>query len=196
MAVALAGQPVEPHGAKFRLIHYVTLEARNENILATTVHRARDEGLPSIPDRSFIQAKLMTAIGAPCSFKGMLSRRYHDMSVRHEAADRRGRYFSKRSVGATLAAMALGLARAGWHHGNGIAHLRRQFHRKTPYQPPPMGVITLPVPRQSGHTSPSSLPVPAQRRQMFSPDMGVPAGTSSGLDELGWVLDPVVRLDF
>jgi hypothetical protein len=103
---------------------------------------------------------------------------------------------SKRSVGATLAAMALGLARAGWHHGNGIAHLRRQFHRKTPYQPPPMGVITLPVPRQSGHTSPSSLPVPAQRRQMFSPDMGVPAGTSSGLDELGWVLDPVVRLDF
>ncbi|MBP2238721.1 hypothetical protein J2Z31_005262 [Sinorhizobium kostiense] len=103
----------------------------------------------------------------------------------------------KRSVGAAFAAMALGLALGG----DGITKMaaptsRREMHPGAPYPAPPTGVITLPVPPQSGHASPSSLPVPAQRRQIFSPDPGVPAGTSSGLDELGRVFDPVVCLDF
>lgn len=36
MAVALAGQPVEPHGAKFRLIHYAIFLAQKVNITATS----------------------------------------------------------------------------------------------------------------------------------------------------------------
>ncbi|MDE3799823.1 hypothetical protein I7G59_21225 [Sinorhizobium meliloti] len=47
MAVALAGQPVEPHGAKFRLIHYAIYLAQNVKILATSRARARDARLPS-----------------------------------------------------------------------------------------------------------------------------------------------------
>lgn len=39
MAVALAGQPVEPHGAKFRLIHYATCVAQS----ISAPHCARGE---------------------------------------------------------------------------------------------------------------------------------------------------------
>lgn len=45
---------------------------------------------------------------------------------------------------------------------------------------PPIGVITLPLPSQSGQVLPSTLPVPSQLRQVFSPDPGVPGGTASG----------------
>jgi len=36
MAVALAGQTVEPQGAKFRLIHYAIFVAQKVNITATS----------------------------------------------------------------------------------------------------------------------------------------------------------------
>lgn len=45
---------------------------------------------------------------------------------------------------------------------------------------PPIGVITLPLPSQSGQVLPSTLPVPSQLRQVFSPDPGAPGGTASG----------------
>lgn len=48
-------------------------------------------------------------------------------------------------------------------------------------QAPPIGVVTLPVPPQSGQSCPSTLPVPSHFRQMFSPEPAVPGGTSSGV---------------
>jgi hypothetical protein len=44
-----------------------------------------------------------------------------------------------------------------------------------------MGVLTTPVPPQSGQSPPSSFPVPSHFRHRFSPDPTVPGGTSSGV---------------
>jgi hypothetical protein len=46
-------------------------------------------------------------------------------------------------------------------------------------QPPPIPVVTLPVPLHSGQLSPSSLPEPLQAGHRFSPVPGVPGGASS-----------------
>lgn len=52
-------------------------------------------------------------------------------------------------------------------------------------QAPPIGVITLPEPPQSGQGLPPTSPEPRQRRQIFSPAPGVPSGTASGLPACG-----------
>jgi len=61
--------------------------------------------------------------------------------------------------------------------GNGAPTIRAT--RSVACQPPPIPVVTLPVPEQFTHVFALTRPLPLQTGQMFSPVPGVPAGASS-----------------